>query len=448
MARQATRAAETVVGVVGLWHLGVVIAACLADEGFDVVAVDPDEAVIAQLGENRPPVDEPGLTESIRASRLAGRLRFAVPSAASLQNAQVVWIAFDTPVDDDDYADVGWVLDQATEALRHTGPDALVVVSAQLPVGSIADLQRRMAALGRGDLRFACVPENLRLGNAIETFSSPDRFVAGVSSQADADELGSLLTRFGPVEWMGVESAEMTKHALNAFLATSVAFINEVAAICERVGADASEVARGLKSEQRIGPRAYLSPGDAFAGGTLARDIRFLAELADANRLPANVVTGVATSNTEHRNWSRRALETVFTADSTNPGQPLAERRIALWGLTYKPGTNTLRRSSALELSRWLAGEKASVRAYDPGIRALPDEPITGIELAPDPIAALDRAEALVICTPWPEFRAVPAQQVARAMTRPIVLDPGGHLQDTLGRAGGVRYLRVGAPLR
>jgi UDPglucose 6-dehydrogenase len=286
------------------------------------------------------------------------------------------------------------------------------------------------------------------LGKAIETFAAPDRFVVGVRSQADADELGLLLTRFGPVEWMGVESAEMTKHALNAFLATSVAFINEVAAICERVGADASEVARGLKSEQRIGRRAYVSPGDAFAGGTLARDIRFLADLAAAHSLPADVVRGVARSNREHRNWSRRALTAVFATDSRGTQPSLADRRIAIWGLTYKPGTNTLRRSSALELGRWLAGEKASVRAYDPAVHALPRDQATSIELAPDPLTAVDRADALVICTPWPEFRCVPAAEVAHAMAQPIVLDPGGHLQDTLGLAGGVRYLRVGAPLR
>lgn len=169
-------------GVVGLWHLGVVIAACLADEGFDVIAVDPDEAIIAQLTEDRPLVAEPGLAELLRSSRLAGRLRFALPSAASLGDVEPIWIAFDTPVDDDDHADVEWVLERATQALRHARGDALVVVSSQLPVGSVADLERRMAAMGRADLRFACVPENLRLGKAIETFRSPDRFVAGVSS--------------------------------------------------------------------------------------------------------------------------------------------------------------------------------------------------------------------------------------------------------------------------
>jgi UDPglucose 6-dehydrogenase len=442
----SSREVQSPIAVVGLWHLGVVIAACLAGEGFDVMAVDPDQEVIAQLTEDRPPVDEPGLVELLHAAN--GRLTFAQPSAASLQDTTLVWIAFDTPVDDDDHADVDWVLERASQALRHAGRGALVVVSSQLPVGSVADLERRMAASGRKDLRFACVPENLRLGNAIKTFSSPDRFVAGVRSLTDADELGSLLARFGPVEWMAVESAEMTKHALNAFLATSVAFINEVAAICERVGADASEVSRGLKSEQRIGPRAYLSPGDAFAGGTLARDVRFLADVAAAVGLPADVVRGVATSNREHRNWSRRALAAVFATDSGGTQPSLADRRIAIWGLAYKPGTNTLRRSAALELGHWLIGEKASVRAYDPAVRAIAGEHATSIELAPDPLTAVDRADALVICTPWPEFRDVPADEVARAMAHPVVLDPGGHLQDSLGHCGAVRYFRVGVPLR
>ena len=359
--------------MVGLWHLGVVIAACLAEAGFTVVGVDPDPEVVAGLNENRPPVDEPGLTELLREMRNAGRLTFATGSAEAVGASGLVWIAFDTPVDDEDSADVEWVLDRSAEVLNDAAPSALVVLSAQLPVGSAATLGRRLADTGRDDLRFVCVPENLRLGRALQTFRSPDRFVAGVRSDEERARLAAVLERFGsPIEWMGVESAEMTKHALNAFLATSVAFINEVAAICEAVGADASDVARGLKSEERIGPRAYLAPGDAFAGGTLARDIRFLSRLAREQGLPAEVVEGVAASNAEHRNWSRRALTRLFGASSGNGKQGLADRRIAVWGLTYKPGTNTLRRSSALELCRWLAGERASVQAYDPAISALP----------------------------------------------------------------------------
>jgi len=440
------RGDESSIAVVGLWHLGVVIAACLAEAGFTVVGVDPDPEVVAGLNEDRPPVDEPGLAVLLREMRSAGRLTFATGSAGAVGAAGLVWIAFDTPVDDEDQADVDWVIERSADVLGHAAPGALVVLSAQLPVGSAAALGRRMADAGRDDLHFACVPENLRLGRALQTFRSPDRFVAGVAASEDRARLEAVLERFGsPVEWMGVESAEMTKHALNAFLATSVAFINEVAAICERVGADASDVARGLKSEERIGPRAYLAPGDAFAGGTLARDIRFLSRLARDQGLPAEVVEGVAASNAEHRKWSRRALTRLFGASSSN-GHGLADRRIAVWGLTYKPGTNTLRRSSALELCRWLAGEGASVRAYDPAISTLPTGAPAAIELAGSPVAALEGADALVVCTPWPEFRQIVAGEVAASMMRPVVLDPGGHLRETLGNAPSLRYVRVGVP--
>jgi UDPglucose 6-dehydrogenase len=436
------RANEASVAIVGLWHLGVVIAACLAQAGASVTASDPDDAVVAALNAGRPPVYEPGLSELLAEARSSEKLTFADPSSESVGSAEYVWIAFDTPVDDDDRADVDWVLERARGSLAYAARRALVIVSSQLPVGSVAELERRMASDGRSDLRFACVPENLRLGRALESFRSPDRVVAGVRSPEDAAELERLIGRFGTIEWMRVESAEMTKHALNAFLATSVAFINEIATLCERVGADAFEVARGLKTERRIGPGAYLRPGDAFAGGTLARDVGFLSELAQTHGFPPGVVAGVAASNAAHQHWSRRTLIALLGAEMGESA--LAGKRIAVWGLTYKPGTDTLRRSSALELCRWLARVGASVRAYDPTVRLLPSGDSDGVELTDSPLSATESAEALVVCTPWPEFRGVPAETLVTAMARAIVLDPGGHLRDTLGSSGAVRYVRVG----
>ncbi len=427
------------IAVVGLWHLGCVTAACLAGDGWPVLAVDPDPNVVEGLRANRPPLYEPGLADLIAKRQEAGDLAFAELGDPALAEADVVWITFDTPVDDEDRADVELVLDQATRALTGAGHDALVVSSSQLPVGSMAELARRMSGVGRDDLRFACVPENLRLGRAIEVFTEPDRFVAGTHSAHDRSQLEAILSRFTDhIEWMGVESAEMTKHALNAFLATSVAFINEVAAICERVGADGAEVARGLKSEQRIGPQAYLSPGDAFAGGTLARDIVFLGELADREGLPSALVSGVEESNREHRGWARRTLESLFS-DSDLRG-----RRIAVWGLTYKPGTDTLRRSSSIALCQWLTDAGATVLAYDPAISELPTS--LGAQLAADPVAAVRDADALVVSTPWPEFRDVSTDAVLTAMAQPIVIDAAGHVATTLGNRETVTYLRVGIP--
>jgi UDPglucose 6-dehydrogenase len=424
------------VGVVGLWHLGCVTAACLAGAGNEVIGLDPDPTVIEELTEGRPPVSEPGLAELIL--ECAPRLRFSADPGA-LAGARSAWVTFDTPVDDEDRADVEWVLEHSVQMLGPLPAGTLVIVSSQLPVGSVARLRDRCAAQrGEDDLRFACVPENLRLGQALDAFRSPDRIVAGVRTEDDRRELGELLAPFSDhVEWMSVESAEMTKHALNGFLATSVAFINEVAAICEAVGADAGEVSRGLKSERRVGPGAYLGPGDAFAGGTLARDISFLRGLADRHDLSANVFTGVAEGNAAHKHWTDRKLVELLGS--------LDGRTVAIWGLTYKPGTDTLRRSSAVELCRRLAAAGTKVRAHDPAISVLPADLAADVELFSDPLAAVRGADALVVCTPWPDYRELSAREIRAALQNPLIIDPAGALQGALGDHAGLRYVRVGS---
>jgi UDPglucose 6-dehydrogenase len=238
----------------------------------------------------------------------------------------------------------------------------------------------------------------------------------------------------------------MTKHALNGFLATSVAFINEVAEICESVGADAEEVSRGLKSEQRIGPRAYLGPGDAFAGGTLARDIGFLRGLAKHRGLPAHVFAGVADGNTAHKHWTRRKLLELLAEDDAGGEEALAGRHVAVWGLTYKPGTDTLRRSSAIELCRWLAAVGATVRTHDPAVSALSPDLAGRIELCTSPLEAAAGADALVVCTAWPEYLEVPVEELLSALALAQVIDPAGVLRATLGTRPDVRYVRVGSP--
>src|SRR4029079_7195460 len=220
---------------------------------------------------------------------------------------------------------------------------------------------------GGRSVSFACSPENLRLGKAIETFRHPDRVVFGVRDTYARSRITKL---FVPItdrlEWMSVESAEMTKHAINAFLATSVTFINELAALCETCGADAKEIERGLKSERRIGPSAYLSPGAAFAGGTLARDVMALKSLGARVGRQTPLLDGVEASNREHRHWARRQLMDRL--------KTLAGTRVAIWGLTYKPGTDTLRRSTSIELCRWLLDEGASVSVHDPEPKSLPEQ--------------------------------------------------------------------------
>jgi UDPglucose 6-dehydrogenase len=307
-------------------------------------------------------------------------------------------------------------------------------------VGTIAALDRTFAEARPGvDVSFACVPENLRLGKAIEAFTKPDRFVAGVRRPGDRARIAALLSPFTErVEWMSVESAEMTKHAINAFLATSIAFMNEIASLCEQAGADAAEVSRGLKSESRIGPGAYLSPGGAFAGGTLARDIVSLNHLAAKSGKVAGVIGSVRASNEGHRLWAGRRLAAELGS--------VRGRTIGIWGLTYKPGTNTLRRSSAVALCETLAAEGARVRAYDPSLTELPEALAQHVTLAADPLEAALDADALVVATAWPEFRDVSASSLLASGRAPIVLDAGRFLAASLGSEPGIRYITVGRP--
>ncbi len=235
---------------------------------------------------------------------------------------------------------------------------------------------------------------------------------------------------------MSVESAEMTKNALNAFLATSVTFINEIAALCEQVGADAVEVERGLKSEARIGPRAYLSPGGAIAGGTLTRDFVFLSQLGRTHGVRPHLRSLVKASNYAHMRWAECRLSETL-------GE-VAGRTIAVWGLTYKPGTDSLRRSGSVELCRWLHAERAAYCAHDPAVTQLPLDLAACVRLADTAIAAVEDASALVVATPWPEYRHVSAGDVTAGMKRRLVLDANRYIADTLVSAPEVEYLSVG----
>lgn len=428
------------VAVLGLWHLGPVTAACLAAAGHTVTAWDPDAAIVEGLANGRVPVDESGLVEQLTSARAAGHLTFVEHVRDAVSAADVVWITFDTPVDEDDRPDVEFVVRHVTQALPHVADDAMVVVSSQLPVGTVARLERawQAAAAGRR-VAFACVPENLRLGSAIRSFTAPDRVVVGVRRDEDRARLETLLAPVtqAPIEWMGVESAEMTKHAINAFLATSVSFINEIATVCEQTGADAREVERGLKSEARIGPRAYLGPGAAFAGGTLARDVATLRALGRQAHRATPLMDGVAASNREHEGWARRCLAEHLGT--------LAGRTVAVWGLTYKPGTSTLRRSSAVDLCRWLLAEGAHVRAHDPAAEPLPAE-LAAVTRVTSAVDATTGADALVVATTWPEYRGVLPDEVAGALGGRLVVDANAFLARTLGADARFRFVSVGVP--
>lgn len=424
--------------VQGLWHLGTVTAACLASVGHDVIGLDADKKNVDDLNQGEAPLFEPGLNDLLRAGIDKGNLSFTTDIEAAAA-AEVLWVAFDTPVDDDDRADVEFVLNQVKEVLPVLADGAVVLVSSQMPVGSLAKLESFVRDnLPDKELSFACSPENLRLGKALDVFLQPDRIVVGVRTADARNRLEQMLLPVTErIEWMSVESAEMTKHAINAFLATSVTFANEIAAVCELVGADAKEVERGLKTEMRIGPKAYLSPGGPFAGGTLARDIEYLGAASRAKQLLTPLLSSVRVSNDEHKNWVRRKLIERFP--------DLKKITVVVWGLTYKPGTDTLRRSLAVELCEWLIEQGVSVRVHDPVVRQLPEhwgEKVISYTRALD---SINGADALVVGTEWPEFRQDAAELLSVASSNLVVIDANRHLQAAIAPLG-LKYIAVGTP--
>jgi UDPglucose 6-dehydrogenase len=416
--------------VLGLWHLGCVTAACCAKH-FPVVGLDFDAANVARLNQDQAPLLEPGLNELIAAGLAAKKLSFTTDPKTACANADVLWLTYDTPVNDRDESDVAFVLGNLRRALPHLPPGALVLISAQLPVGTCAKLEEEFP-----QFHFAYSPENLRLGKALDAFEKADRAVVGIRTDAKKAVLEQLFAPFTPkVLFMRTESAEMVKHALNAFLALSITFINEVARLCEHTGADAKEVSAGLKSEARIGPKAYLGPGGPFAGGTLARDVVTLTQLAAANGEKISVIPAIKQSNDQHRGWAFRRLQSRLGG--------LRGKKIAVLGLTYTPNTDTLRRSAAVELCRQLLDAGASVSAFDPAIPQLPPE-LSFVALAKDIATALAGADAVAVCTEWPQFRQADWAKIIPQMRTPVFVDANRFLEKELKSIPGLEHLSVG----
>jgi len=420
--------------VAGLWHLGVVTAACVAAAGHRVVAYDDDASVVEGLRNGVLPVDEPGLAELVQQGLAAETLVLTNSMEEALEGADLVWIAYDTPVDEEDRADVAFVLERARALVAAAGPDAVILISSQLPVGTTRLLEEPARTL-------AYSPENLRLGAAIAAFTEPERIVVGIRADGDRARIEELLGAFSDrIEWMGVESAELVKHGVNAFLALSVTFANELAGIAERVGADAAEVERGLKTERRIGARAYLRPGGAFAGGTLARDVEYLTQIGEREGVATQLLGAVRASNEEHKRWAARKIASLLGDEDDR----LDGKVIGVWGLVYKQGTDTLRRSSSVELCGDLAGAGAVVKVHDSAVRRVPDDLSGLFALCTSPLEAAEDASAVVVQTDWPSYREVEPERLVAAMRSALVVDPHGFLAKTLGKADGIRYVRVG----
>jgi len=424
--------------VIGLWHLGLVTSACLADLGRTVIGFDSDPHLIEGLRKHRLPLFEPGLEELVERGIAEKRLWFTTDPQEALAGARYAIIAHDTAVDERDESDLSQVMAAASHLARHMEDGSIVIVSSQVPVGSCERIQSTILR-GKPSRGFgiAYVPENLRLGQAIERFKKPEMIVIGSEDPAVASAVDELLSGINaPRVVVGIRTAEMTKHALNAFLATCISFANEMANLCDEVGADALDVARALHLDKRVGSLAPLRPGLGFAGGTLARDLKTLRKLGKGNGSSTPLIEGVLRVNEQQSHVVTRKLTGVYGS--------LEGLTVGVLGLTYKPGTSTLRRSVALEIIGEVTALGAAVKAHDPraNLEELPDVP--DFQFCPDPCAVADGSDALVIVTEWPEFRDLDFVAMKKSMRNPVLVDAQNMLDAKEMTQMGFRYLGVG----
>lgn len=403
--------------IVGLWHQATVLSACFADMGHKVITVGDDAATVDSLNRGHPPVHEPDLDRLLRCQLRAGRLRFSSDYSQALAQAEFVFIAIDTPVDDQDEPELETVFEAARTVGRFRSGDIVLCVTSQVPVGTcerLAALVCEQKPAGRCDLAY--IPEFLRLSEAVKTFFHADRFIIGSQERAVAERVAELYRPLKrPILLTGLRSAEMAKHASNTYLAAAISFINEISDLCDRVGADAIEVATAMKLDRRIGPHAFLSPGLGFAGGTLGRDIRALQELGRRHGCRMRLMDTVMSINRERANVVRQRLLQRYDS--------LKGVRVGVLGLTYKPGTSTLRRSVAQEIIAGLVEEGAEVRAYDPLADLKDAGSLPKFTVSLDPYALAEGCDALVLVTEWDGILDLDWDRLRSAMRQPVFID-------------------------
>ncbi len=403
------------IAVVGLWHLGEIVSAGLADLGHTVCAIDGDKNVVANFKKGILPLPEKNVATSMAKHIKNGSLSFST-DFLPVRDCDAVFLTYDTPVDEDDRPDIAGLQQSTKKLARYIKNDSLFVVMSQVPVGTT---KRLFESIKKHNPKFAgevvYFPENLQLGKALECFLSPERVVIGAETGSAFLKLDQIITRLKcPRIKMNIASAEITKHALNSFLATSLSFIFNISDVCEITGGDVTDVARALRSDSRIGQAAYLDSSLGFSGGTLMRDLRTLSGLAQKNKKQLEVIDGVLQTNINRRKILIDRLKVFLKF-------PLHKANIGILGITYKPGTSTLRRSLALELIGMLRKEKAGIQVFDPQAQEAEFKKETGLQLSKTAEEAARGCHALLLVTAWPEFNNLPFKKIREVMFPPYL---------------------------
>jgi UDPglucose 6-dehydrogenase len=425
--------------IAGLWHQAMVLAACFSDMGHTVCGVGEELAVVEALNKGRTPLFEPRIPAMIWRNVKAGRLRFVTDYCEALRGAEFAYISIDTPVNADDSSDPSSTLQAADNISRAmTGPMVLVI-TAQVPVGTCSQIEgliREQNPAAKFDIAY--VPEFLRLGRAVETFKRADRFVIGCDNSEVAEKIAVLYRPLNrPILFTGLRTAEMAKHASNAFLANSISFINEISDLCDQLGADASEVGRIMKADKRIGPYAFLSPGLGFAGGTLGREIRALQRFGRENHSATPLMDAIWDVNQRRPQMVRQRLERRYAT--------LAGLKVGIFGLTYKPGTSTLRRAISLDIISDLTGHGVSVSAYDPLVRLDEALELPPFQLVDNPYEAAAGTDAVILLTEWANIKTdLNLAKLKASMRQPVFIDTRNLFDPVQMKQFGFAYFSIG----
>ena len=427
--------------VVGTGYVGLVVGACLAETGSDVTCADIDERKIKGLTQNVLPIYEPGLEDLVERNQQQKRLGFTTDVGGAVKNAEVVFIAVGTPPDEDGSADLRHVLSVADLIGRHMAREMVIVTKSTVPVGTARKVADTVAKNAKFPFHMCSNPEFLKEGAAVEDFMRPDRVVLGVDSDYARSVMAELYAPFvrtgKPILFMDIPSAELTKYAANGMLATRISFMNEIANLCEKVGANVDNVRKGIGSDVRIGP-SFLFPGPGYGGSCFPKDVKALLRTAKENTMALAVLNAVEEANDRQKHRLFDKLASVMP-------DGLRGRKIAVWGLAFKPQTDDMRESPALTLIESLLEAGATVVAHDPvampeARRRLGDR----IAYTDSNYDALDGADALVVVTDWNQFRHPDFERIKSSLARPIVIDGRNLYHPDKMAALGFTYRSIG----
>ncbi len=433
------------VAVIGTGYVGLVVGACLAETGNDVICADVSEEKISQLRAGTIPIYEPGLKPLVLRNLEQQRLRFTTDVGLAVEASDVVFIAVGTPPDEDGSADLQHVLEVAGTIGDHMNGPKVVIAKSTVPVGTAERVRSAIAERTRERFHVCSNPEFLKEGAAVDDFMKPDRLVVGVDSPEAAEVVEELYAPFvrtgNPLLFMDIPSAEMTKYAANAMLATRISFMNQIAELCDQVGADVMLVRKGIGSDSRIGS-AFLFPGPGYGGSCFPKDVKALVRAGEDHGVSLGVLQAVEAANARQKRRLFEKLRAALDGD-------MRGRTIAVWGLAFKAETDDMRESPAVDLIEALLEAGAAVRAHDPqataSARALFGERIDYARHAYDSLAG---ADALVIVTEWLEFRNPDFGRIKAALRQPLIVD-GRNLYDPAKMAAlGFTYLGIGRGAR